>query len=270
MQKKSQVTIFIIIGLLIIIMFSLFLSFRADFSVDEGKDNVPTQQVQVYLDSFVGELAEGSIIDVGRRGGEYSPDDYIEYTNYGIPVAYGIKDGQVDFERSSFERELCDYILESFPDEMDLSFLEVHGFNYSLQEGKCSASIEQGSVFFDINYPINISGEGVSHRVEDYEKIVEVKLDELFDTTDDLLHEINNKINADDEINLSNYDFSCSMTRACYYGGGIIEFIHYESWQGNPSTKLNIAVEDNNGNIIEDECTKLFEGEGSDLEQGQC
>ena len=246
---------------------------QTDFSVDDGRNNIPTQQLKVYLDSLVEEVTRGSIIEVSRRGGMYPPDEgeSIEFGSSNIPVYYGLKDGQINIEHQTIENELCEYILDEFPSEMDLSFLEAQGFNYSFEDSiSCYADVSDNSVFFEINFPIKVTGEGVSYSISDFEQLIDVNLGQVIDEAEYLLNDISQEINdGNNNINLTDYDLSCNMIRACHDDDGIIELTHYEPWDGNPFLKFNTAL-DVGDNVLNNKCTKITADDGSKLATDKC
>ena len=95
MKKKGQVTYFIIVGLIILIIIGLFVSFLrtqetvTSTSVDEFK------KVRFYVENFLEQHAEHSIILVGRHGGYIGSIESLNHEPYayeygGNIVATGI------------------------------------------------------------------------------------------------------------------------------------------------------------------------------------
>src|SRR3989344_2537062 len=154
MQKKSQISIFMIIGIVLIVIGGLI------FAVYSGKQEPEPAQVSQfaavnsYIEDCIKNRAEYGLSLLGLQGGIIVlRDPYLE-TNYSS-IAYGIYQRQNTLPAiSSMERELKTYLDKSLP-----SCLNSSAFPYlKFESGNASTQVEilENEVIVKADYPISI------------------------------------------------------------------------------------------------------------------
>ena len=197
MHKKGQVTIFIILGLVILIAFAFvaYLSYSNKISSLEDLvliySSVP-QEIRP-LNNFVLDCVKGTLNDGiwfnSQRGGYYTPskistDDNIAYYYYNnktiIPSSLVI------------EKELSDYINDNLPYCTD-NFVKFPQFKVNESKVTSLVNLEQDKIKISLNYPLEIVRGKISFELNKFEYSQDSR---LF-----LVYDVSNKI-----INLNNND----------------------------------------------------------------
>ena len=90
MSKRGQVTLFIIIGIILIILTaSIFLLTTRDGSILSKSINEEEIEVQAYVDSCLEQVSREAIILISSQGGYYqTPEKSIEFSIYQIPYYF--------------------------------------------------------------------------------------------------------------------------------------------------------------------------------------
>ena len=110
-QKRSQLTIFIILAILIIGFVVLFFTFRG--TLQKEKPPFPEiASIQNFVEECIYESGQGALYFIGQHGGYYLPSKFS--TPLGIP--YYIKDNQnLILAKENIEVELSKYVDGALP-----------------------------------------------------------------------------------------------------------------------------------------------------------
>ena len=136
-MKKGQVTIFVILGILILIILSLFL-FSTTFKQDSFNDlDVDLKHTEIQM--FVSSCLEYSLNDAISQ---------ISDLNHNNPL----------FQSNLIEQEIKRIILEDLPLCIDdFSSFEIYGVEIRENPYTLSVSVGDTRTFANLNYPLNIS-----------------------------------------------------------------------------------------------------------------
>ncbi len=248
MKKRGQVTIFIILGIVILVAFAIVMSLQG---VDKNtvKEDIETSNIKSYIESVLDSVTKNAILKISKQGGEFTPSDYktFEMDGRNVRVAYGLKDNNNILSRDKVEEELCRAITTNMQSELDLSFAEKRGIKYNILDEKCSAEINTNSVIVDYTMPLNLSRGRASAELKHFQADVNVKLNKALDIGKFLIGRIKSG-----NFNISERDYSCKRIRACF-SDNVIKIMLYEPWENYPGLRFNFAVDsDVNGT-----CSKL-------------
>jgi hypothetical protein len=119
MNKRGQITIFIIIGILIIISVTLLLFYSKGKLIPDGKEQAETNQIMDPLKSQIDHCLEESlketILFVGMQGGYYySPAKTEEFLQADIPYYY-YENEEISPDKKEMERQLALGVKEKLP-----------------------------------------------------------------------------------------------------------------------------------------------------------
>lgn len=165
MDKKGQVTIFIIVAILIVLALSLFFVFQGDLlnsgmSDDAGRvyDFVRGCADDVYLDAMY---------DVGTKGGySDSPDGSI---SFGIPF-YKMGDKLSVPDVEDVEREIA----EEFDERLMKCVGDFSSFadlDVVAQEANSVVEMRDGEIVLSVVYPMLVTKAGRKDSLEDFGEI---------------------------------------------------------------------------------------------------
>jgi hypothetical protein len=176
MNKKSQITLFIIIGVIIIISVSLFFLLNKK-EVDDKMPvvNLAVAPVKEYVDLCLEEIIYEAIYSNFLQGGYYFvPEPYDLYFDFDIPVYWNKNQSFVPTE-DIIKEHLIYYITDHFYTCFDFSIFDEQGYNISYEGIDADLSISDNNIVFAINSPIYIEKDNVVHNLNNYK--IAVKFD---------------------------------------------------------------------------------------------
>lgn len=170
MQKRGQVTIFIIIGILIVLVIGIFLFLQGKLTLFQPQLAIPQYviPVQSYIEQCIADIAEPAIRQMAAQGGFLNiPPEIAENPLSHYKLIPGQKQPIVSlwFSQgrareptiSSMERELADHITAEIRN-CDLGAFSEQ-FTITAQQPKAEASITDNEVRITLNYPLSITNK---------------------------------------------------------------------------------------------------------------
>jgi len=169
-SKRSQVTVFIIIAILVIVVIGAFYVFRENIF----QTSLPAELEPVYsyyLSCIEAEVFDGTLI-LGEQAGyieqpEFSPastympfSSQLDFLGIGVPYWYYISGNGVVKEqipsKAKMQEQLNDFLEERVL-ECDFSQFEEQGFEINLEEASVESSIESGVIDVEVRQNLNIN-----------------------------------------------------------------------------------------------------------------
>lgn len=260
MSKKSQVTVFIIIGVVILFSVCMLLSFKARNHSDvvlSGNNigNIDRDEVENYINSALTLTLRESLLKITQQGGVFIPVDYREYVIAGArkKVAYGLKDYIPLLTAESVEDEICKAVLSGLPQKLDLSFVEKRGVDYSVNTSVdaivCKATISSSRTSVKLNMPVVLTQADARVRLEEFSSSIDISLGEAINVSSQIIDDI---ISSPGALDLSAYDFSCHKIKA-FYEDKIVTVMQYKPWDTHAGLKLYFAVDE----PLENACSSM-------------
>jgi hypothetical protein len=181
MKKRGQLTIFIILAILVVVI--ALLIFRV-IKIPGGVKGVDTDSVYNFVDSCLEEVGEEVIYQIGQNGGYYLPSS--TSTSTGIPYYYLNKENlmpakeKIEIQISFFIKERLFFCTKNFVDFPD----------YNISQGNISvkATIYQDKIKLKVDYPIRISKGEESSLIRDFEREIPVRLGLMYDSISEVLN----------------------------------------------------------------------------------
>ena len=167
-KKRGQITVFIILGLLLLISTSIFYYIKYISSEPVKRAGLfPTayepQTLKLYVETCLGDVSQEPILQIIEQGGtlNFSPGNYVWYNQeqYNLWCYNEQNHGCINnlIFRQDIERELGKEIEKRLPGCVDLSLFENQG--YTVEAGKPSITTRIGlsDVTIILNYPITLT-----------------------------------------------------------------------------------------------------------------
>ncbi len=225
-MKKAQITVFIILGLLLVIGVSIYL-YMTQSAVQKGlppsvlEAPVEIRPVVQYITDCLAEAGEGAIIRIGAGGGyidvksrgarvnqiDPTEGDALQFapgSNLTIPYWWYLKSpnncvGACEFGsmkppllresgQNSIENQLDEAVAEAVREcTINFTSLSRQGFAI-IPEGKpmVTTTIGTTGVTFLLDYPLSITREGQEFRQQNYGTHVSVQLTEMYSMASEL------------------------------------------------------------------------------------
>ena len=189
---KGQITLFVIIGIVIIAIIAIFLSMRSQVSetkpVSKGVDVEP---VQLYVESCIKSVGEDAIVFTSRQGGyfelpELSTTDYFSNTAYYFSIDKNLMPSQerVEKEISKYMDNELFFCLKNFED------FRKEGMDIKIANISTTTLILPSSVLFKVNMPLTIKTQQAKTGLSDFSGSLEnIRLKTIYNITKDMTEE---------------------------------------------------------------------------------
>ena len=185
MDKRGQVTIFVILAILIVGAVIAVFAFRGERNVSSS---VPIEVVPVknFVDSCLERVSEEVVYSVGEGGGYLFPSNLT--TSDGVNYIY--YEGKNHFQtisqmESEISKGVSDGMIFCVKDFSDFSDYEI---NYTV--ASVSSDIQEDSVFISLNYPMSIGKGSSTYVLKDFGTYeLKVRLGLIHDLVDKFLKE---------------------------------------------------------------------------------
>ena len=156
-DKRGQITIFIIVAILLIAVAVLFFVFRSSLGFGQSSLDPETEKVFLFVQDCTQRTFKDSLYNIGQRGGYYTPQTLIN--SNGVP--YYIYKGKVYYPTlENVSKEIESYV-DANIDYCLGEFKEFPQYNISKGKENSKVNIKEKEIDLEMNYPITI------HRVEE-------------------------------------------------------------------------------------------------------
>ena len=204
MHKRGQVTMFVILGILVIAVIAVIL-YTYNSKVQPQVDKTPefdfskTDVIKSYIEGCVEKVGNEAINLVGKQGGEINPSFYQYY--YGDAVSYLCYTTEPSscYNKKPFllqfvEKEINSYVLQKINSCVNLQGIRDQGFEVQAGALTVDTKVNLYTTFIEINYPITITGKsGQSVQLNQFSKNFNVPLGRLVKVAEDI---VNGEINS--------------------------------------------------------------------------
>jgi|SRR3989344_3965967 len=189
MQKRGQVTIFIVVAVMILFVSAGFFVFKNYFVTEELKaegKGLPVAVVQVTVESCLERTAKDALIIVGKQGGYYRAPFYSEYF-FGSEVPYYIHHQKMLFpELRELENQLSIAVINTIPPCLDdlVTFFDREGVVINYEIKGVDTTIGDTKVSLLANIPITVSlreEQEIETRLDTFSTEIAFKYKQFYD-----------------------------------------------------------------------------------------
>jgi hypothetical protein len=255
---RSQVTVFIIIGIVILLGIgtAVYYGTMSTPKTIEYTARIDPTVVNTYLNSVLTTATYDSIGQIALQGGEFRPSIYKEYalTDKVIQVSYALKENRNLIASRDIPHELSESILQLVKERIDLSFIEEMGGTYSIDGDTADVAVilSSNKVIVKLHIPVEIRAvPDTSYILTEVETEVPVDLSSVYADINSVIEKISSKGTP---YNLTEDDYSCDLVRMCYLGNNIITIRQYKPLYNKPGLLLFVALD---SEPILNSCTRL-------------
>jgi hypothetical protein len=208
LNKKAQVTVFIILGL--ILLFSagavIYMKLSSSSGLEAKSEQMMTESsasLSDFIDSCIVREAAPLIRQMAVQGGTLSLETDGERQNKNEQRAYNgssfrylCKNNQayencvsVLLTRSEMEAELAEKLNARLKECIELERFREQGMTIKEGEIKISAAIGQDDITITLNYPLEIIFSETTIKLSEFTKKIELPLGKLFDLSTNIINE---------------------------------------------------------------------------------
>ena len=174
MKSKGQVSIFIIIGIIIVILFIIVLTF-VKFKPDKSSYGNENNNVQFFVDSCIeGSLKSATKLIAYHGGYLILPKKNITTENF--MTAFGIyENNNTLISKKNMEFQLAEYLNLAILNCVG-NFTQFKGKEIIFEKPKSTVYIDLEEIKTNIKFPIDIKSENSNTRIEDFDDSLKIPL----------------------------------------------------------------------------------------------
>ena len=196
-MKRGQVTIFIILGIVILSAVILFIFVKSNVyfgPATQGRLQQEFPSIRVHIENCLRDFSEPYIRKIGKQGGILNPaentydyyfGDKISYLCYNIPDDRRCSNRML--LKSEIERDLIYAIKPRLLDCIDVDSFKKSG--YEIEQGAMNfdIAIGQDSVLALLNFPITIKKDQAQAKEDRFKAEIRYPLGRLIDSAQDII-----------------------------------------------------------------------------------
>lgn len=181
MNKKGQVTIFIIAALILVCIIGLYFSLRSQFGIETVSPEA--KEIYLFTSGCIEETGINAIYEISQKGGYFLSPNLS--TSEGLPYYYiegkdyAPSKEKIGLEISHYMNTMlffCTKNFERFPE-----------FKINQEEISTTTRIEGEKVIFDVIYPIRIAKGDSLNNLKDFNNIeVPIRLGIVYDSIEEM------------------------------------------------------------------------------------
>jgi len=182
MAKKAQVTNFVVLGVVIILIIVLvyFISGQRSTKsllLQSNKVNKDVERLNAFFLDCIELVGEEAVYYVGQHGGYF---DLSNNSIFGVP--YYLFDGKISMPtRQDIENEISSYMEEALP-YCGFDFIENMTFDPNEMDAKFNTNIFDERVLIKTEQQLSIELDGVRYNLNDFETELPIKLGLMHDS----------------------------------------------------------------------------------------
>ena len=246
--KKSQISPFIIIAVIIISIIISYFLFNSDISKRDASINPELQPVYNYVDNCLKEVGEEGIYYIGGSGG------YLEIPEISLEnnIAYYLYDDDYYMPSKEKIEEQISLYMESFLPFCINEFEELPDFKITEKPFEIKTEIEDEKVVFNVDYKLSVKKGENSFLIENFRTEIPVRLGIIYKAISEFMEE---QMKRTDSICVS-----------CLYEITEKYQLHFHALDTNETYTLLFAVRDENSKILGEDYVFYFVNKLSKLE----
>lgn len=201
MNKRGQVTTFMIVGFVILAVFILIF-FLKDYIFEtvrgvEGTKiilNTKIEEIDFRVKDCINSESMDALNLIGRQGGSINPVNALSYYNLNISyLCFGIpntkKCSNSGLTRIELETELKNYLEDRIKTCIDMeSFRDDSRYEFIVGEYEFNAKIFDKNVLLNISYPIKLKRKGIEVSASTFSETLNVPLGTIQNAVVDILN----------------------------------------------------------------------------------
>lgn len=239
MEKRAQVTAYIIISLLIVGIIVGFFMINNSLFVQNSDDPV-VAPIYSFVQGCIHDVGEEAVYSIGRSGGYF----VVEEPALEGSIAYYLHDNQNYMPtREKVEKELSTYMDFMLPFCLN-DFENFHDFTIRGKEILTSTHIDTNAVVFTVDYPLTIRKGENSYSLNNFQDEISVRLGEIYDAVFAYMQE-----------QMKRTDAVCAT---CLYTISEQYDVHFQVLDTNKSDTLLFAVRDEHSTIMNENYEYYF------------
>jgi len=191
-NKRSQITLFIIFGIIILVTIVILIS---DLGGDELDINKVTQssvpQITNYVESCIESVGKDAIIWIGEHGGYYQLPKYSTKAIFTNTAYYFYINDNLMPSKSEIEEELSEYMSEQLFSCLR-NFVDFKKMGLEIEQGPIitTTMIRLNNVNFEVILPLIIKKQESVTKIEKFKKTIDsIRLNTIYEVSRKIIEE---------------------------------------------------------------------------------
>ena len=200
MQKRGQVTTFIILGIVVFAVFGLVFYYR-DLVLEQAIGPEQTKkllntQIEFIKDDIgkcISQESKSSLELLGKQGGKFTPEKSRMYQENKVSyLCYDIPDSEKCSNQALTPLLMEDELNKKLKDDVyfcinKLDFSNNDRFNVNKGEFILSTAINPENILISVEYPIELERNGITANLDRFSKTINVPLSKITIAVNDIL-----------------------------------------------------------------------------------
>ena len=209
MNTKGQVTIFVIVGIIILAAIATILAFRSSVIEEEVKDEevapILSTSIQEYVESCIQKSGEEGLLFIAQHGGYYElptqsdPDLLLPYYLY-ENQSYTISKEELEKQLSLYLNDNLFFCIRNFAP------FQKTGYEIKQEDVTSSAAILPERVVFDVAFPVTVTQDALSKQLIHFSRSIPSRIG--------IMHEVITTFMAEQEKDATALCVSCLVNPA--------------------------------------------------------
>ncbi len=179
-SRRSQISVFVIIAVLLIVAVFIFY-----LKTNRDENAIDSAKIKNFVENCIKETGKSVIYKIGEGGGYYSTPEFSTDTG----IAYYYSNGKSHMPlKSDIEKEISLYVSKELSNCTG-NFSDFPDFNVAKGEINVKTKIERESVILNLDYPLSISKEGKTIKLDKFRSVIPARFGVLYDSADEIIKE---------------------------------------------------------------------------------
>ena len=180
MSKKTQVSLFLIFGIFLLIAVLFFGYINSYKNKSYVQNQIESDPVKLNVNFCIGETAKEALNYIGMHGGYYKmPEPKVTYFWDDMPY-YAYKGENKVPTLGEIEVQISDFIKEQLPECVNT--LNFEGLIIEGEISSVKSSIKNEGILIHVNYPISVKKGDSIKQLLDFNYEVPTRLNAVYDT----------------------------------------------------------------------------------------
>lgn len=196
LNKKSQITMFIIVGFVLLLSIGLLFYYKniVNQKIKKLPDEISNERdsINYYIQQCLIEVAKPLISEISIKGGTLKPNSGIYWndTQLNVLAHYATEGGYGNglLLKKSIEEELLNAINQNLDSCVNLSIFEESGYSISQKEHSVNVTINDGSVIINLKYPLEFKFSSKTLSFENFIVTLDSSIGELYKAAIDIVN----------------------------------------------------------------------------------
>ena len=185
MKKKSQISLFIILGIVVLGLF--FFIFLTPNNINSNVVAFEKSTINNYITSCLKQASEDALFLLGKQGGNINPESYLESNDFRISYLYKNEETNVP-SKKNIEEQLSKYIdnniltcLNNFDD------FKKQGWEVNFDNPITKTSINLKDISLLLNFDVGIGKGDSIINFKEFSHIADVRLTKILEATNKIV-----------------------------------------------------------------------------------